>query len=246
MKGYRGRCNRSSPCGVWRKGGKEPLALTIKHFGLTLGLLLILANGAAAQTQNTSQDLINLQQEQVNKATKNIEELRQLVSEGLIARMELEKAEQTVASLQDQLAATQQQIKDSERLAEQIREQEKLASSKPQPILGASRVTPTSLRYGGIGGWSLTGLSAIQSFFLGQFGRILPTSAIGQSATHNQLGWDHRNAVDIPLHPDSTEGRALISYLQSSRIPFTAFRAAIPGVATGPHIHVGLPSHRLA
>ena len=37
---------------------------------------------------------------------------------------------------------------------------------------------------------------------------------------------------------------ALISYLQSHGIPFSAFRTAIPGVATGPHIHIGMPSHR--
>jgi hypothetical protein len=73
----------------------------------------------------------------------------------------------------------------------------------------------------------------------------LPTSAVGQSVTHNQLGYDHRNAVDVALHPDSSEGKALISYLQNQGIPFLAFRAAIPGVATGPHIHIGSPSRRL-
>ena len=70
-------------------------------------------------------------------------------------------------------------------------------------------------------------------------------SAVGQSATHDRFGYDHQHAVDVPLHPDSAEGRAVISYLQSQGITFTAFRAAIPGVATGPHIHIGRPSNRL-
>jgi len=50
----------------------------------------------------------------------------------------------------------------------------------------------------------------------------------------------------VALHPDSAEGRALIGFLQARGIPFLAFRGAVPGVATGPHIHIGSPSHRLS
>src|SRR5688572_32917722 len=95
------------------------------------------------------------------------------------------------------------------------------------------------------GNWSIAGLSSVQQFFSKTFGRPLPTSTIGQSATHNRMGWDHRNSVDVGVHADSLEGRALIAYLQNSGIPFLAFRGAIPGVATGPHIQIGNPSHRL-
>ncbi len=101
------------------------------------------------------------------------------------------------------------------------------------------------LRYSGAAPCSLAGLAGVRSFFSSTFGRGLPTSAIGQSATHNQLGYNHRNAVDVALHPDSVEGKTLINYLQTQGIPFLAFRSAIPGVATGPHIHIGSPSHRL-
>jgi len=58
------------------------------------------------------------------------------------------------------------------------------------------------------------------------------------------LGYDHRNAVDVALHPDSAEGKALINHLQNQGIPFLAFLSAVPGVATGPHLHIGNPSHR--
>ena len=43
---------------------------------------------------------------------------------------------------------------------------------------------------------------------------------------------------------ESLEGRALLDYLQRNGIPYLAFRSAIPGTATGPHIHIGRPSHR--
>src|SRR6266446_6948651 len=48
----------------------------------------------------------------------------------------------------------------------------------------------------------------------------------------------------VSLHPDGAEGQALLNFLRSNGIPFLAFRAAIPGTATGPHIHIGRPSHR--
>jgi hypothetical protein len=61
---------------------------------------------------------------------------------------------------------------------------------------------------------------------------------------HNRWGLDHRNAMDVGISPDSVEGQALMEFLRANGIPFAAFRVAIPGSATGPHIHIGLPSHR--
>jgi hypothetical protein len=52
--------------------------------------------------------------------------------------------------------------------------------------------------------------------------------------------------MDVAVHPDSAEGRALMAYLQSQGIPYTAFRAPLAGNATGAHIHIGSPSRRLA
>lgn len=81
-------------------------------------------------------------------------------------------------------------------------------------------------------------------FFASRFGRVLPVSAFGQTALHGRLGFDHRNAFDVAVHPDSPEGRALIAYLRSRNIPYITFRSAVRGIATGPHIHVGNPSPR--
>jgi hypothetical protein len=70
-------------------------------------------------------------------------------------------------------------------------------------------------------------------------------SARGQTATHERLGFDHRNAIDVALHPNSVEGRALLDHLRGRGIPFLAFRGPRPGVSTGAHVHVGTPSARL-
>jgi hypothetical protein len=92
--------------------------------------------------------------------------------------------------------------------------------------------------------WSLADSKKVEDFFFTTFGRPLPTSAFGQSDIHNRWGLDHRQGLDVGLHPDSPEGIALVNFLRAENIPFLVFRSAIPGVATGPHIHIGHPSHR--
>jgi hypothetical protein len=178
-----------------------------------------------------SQDLLKLQQNNLTKLTESLTQLQQLYSDGLIARVELEKAQQELADAKAKVTQTQNEIASSTQLAAEIKkasELDKVAQTNKfvKPVLKAINTT-------------------VQQFFSQTFGRALPVSTIGQSATHNRMGWDHRNSVDVGLHPDSQEGRALMSYLQMSGIPFSAFRAAVPGVSTGPHIHIGFLSHRL-
>jgi hypothetical protein len=204
----------------------------------------------------SSEELLRLQEDVVNDSKKKIELLRQLYTEGLIARIELDESEQALATAEAKLQDTRNQISSSDELISEIKKAEELAKLqvaqrllvKPTllPRTSFALNTATILRSNGTGGWSLANLGNVQQFFTASFGRALPTSAVGQSATHDRLGYDHRNAVDVALHPDSVEGRALISYLQTAGIPFLAFRAAVPGVATGPHIHIGNPSHRIA
>jgi len=94
--------------------------------------------------------------------------------------------------------------------------------------------------------WRLAEAGKIEEFFRSKFNRPLPTRAFGQSDLHTRWGWDHRNGMDVGLHPDSVEGRALIEFLRAESIPFLAFRGAVPGVATGPHIHIGNRSPRIS
>jgi hypothetical protein len=59
------------------------------------------------------------------------------------------------------------------------------------------------------------------------------------------MGFDHRDALDVAVHPASPEGRALMGHLREHGIPFIAAWGAIPGSASGAHIHVGQPSPRI-
>lgn len=119
------------------------------------------------------------------------------------------------------------------------------ASSALTNSIGYVRRTNALVRFAGDGSWNLKDAGQIQSFFQSRFSRSLPVSAFGQTNLHTRWGFDHRSAMDVALHPDSVEGRALIAYLESRNIPFIAIRQAIPGSATAPHIHIGMPSHRI-
>jgi hypothetical protein len=104
---------------------------------------------------------------------------------------------------------------------------------------------PTMVRHHGRARWSLEELPRIEDFFQSAFGRALPISAYGQTALHSQLGFDHRDAVDVAIHPDSREGIALQRFLRDGGIPFMVARRSVEGAATGAHIHIGRPSQRL-
>ena len=62
---------------------------------------------------------------------------------------------------------------------------------------------------------------------------------MGETAVHRSMGFDHTGRVDVALSPDGPEGAWLKSYLAIKRIPYFAFRQAVPGKATGAHIHIG-------
>jgi hypothetical protein len=121
---------------------------------------------------------------------------------------------------------------------------EKVLRMPVLPVGGFSE-TAELMRFNGAFKWSIREAPRVEKYFSQTFGRNLPITARGQSDTHNRLGFDHRDSMDVGLHPDSSEGKSLIEYLRKSGIPFLAFRQAVPGAATGPHIHIGKPSNRL-
>jgi hypothetical protein len=78
-----------------------------------------------------------------------------------------------------------------------------------------------------------------------QFHEPMPVSARGMTEVHRALGLDHTGRIDVAVTPDSPQGVWLRKFLESKGIPYYAFRVAIPGKATGAHIHIGPGSTRL-
>jgi hypothetical protein len=88
-------------------------------------------------------------------------------------------------------------------------------------------------------------IAAVNQAFWEAFGVPLPISADGYTALHESMGLDHTGRLDIPVHPDDPEGLFLIELLETWDIPYIAFRSAVPGQSTGPHVHIGPRSERI-
>jgi hypothetical protein len=181
------------------------------------------------------------------KAEQRLAQSRELFAQGLVAKRELDENALAVTTAKEKSNGVRQQIATSDaQIANTLVEtqaDEQMAKSR-RPARGALIQTTSFIRYNGPGAWSLSDAWKPENFFREKFGRPLPIAVFGQGAIHNRWRLDHRNAMDVDLTPDSVEGQALMNFLRSNGIPFSAFRSAIPGTATGPHIHVGLPSHR--
>ena len=191
--------------------------------------------------------LLPFHERNVERAEEKLEQSRKLFAEGLIPRGQLEESERVLTEAKSQLAKTQRDIDSADAQAagvyaetEAEREIAKNLRLARQSLVRTASFT----RYTGAGSWVIGEAWKVQRFFSDTFNKQLPIAVFGQGAIHDRWRLDHRNAMDISLHPDSAEGQALLNFLQKNGIPYLAFRAAIPGTATGPHIHIGRPSHR--
>jgi hypothetical protein len=184
---------------------------------------------------------------EVKKAEQKLETSKKLLAEGLIPRMQVEENERALALAKEKIADTNRQMASAEaQIAGMLVETAANEEINKNLRLAKQRLVRTAAftRYTGAGGWNIGEAFKIQRFFSDTFNKQLPIAVFGQGAIHDRWRLDHRNAMDIQLHPDGAEGRALLDFLQKNGIPYLAFRSAIPGTATGPHIHIGRPSHR--
>lgn len=200
---------------------------------------------AINQYKASVETLIPMYEAALKSANETLEKRRELFEKGIVSKKDVEASELAVKEAQARLDQSRKQITESDHLIAEARAEQEAPRLSPSAPRGGYTASPAILRYGGSGGWSLSRAAQVQSFFASRFGRALPVSAYGQTATHNRMGFNHSNSLDVAVHPDSAEGKALIAYLRSNGIPFIAFRSAVPGAATGAHIHVGYPSSRI-
>lgn len=189
------------------------------------------------------EDLIAVYEPEVKIAQENVARLNALLADGIVSKREIEKEQEKLAAAQLKIEQTRKQMGEVDTLVAEVTAAEQL-ERMPAPRVGSYMTTATIIRYSGPSRWLIADAAKLEGYFRQQFGRTLPISAFGQSGTHDRMGYDHRNSIDVALHPDSAEGQALMAFLRSQGIPFLAFRGAVPGSATGPHIHVGPPSKR--
>jgi hypothetical protein len=183
----------------------------------------------------------------VTKAAAELQKSQELFAAGLISKNEVQKSESELTQAKEKVADVDRRRASADiQIANTLLEAEaeaKFARAKPIPR-GSLVQSAAMIRYNGGSSWVLSDAWRVQKFFQDAFKRPLPVAVFGQGSIHDRWRLDHHNSMDVSLHPDGPEGQALLGYLRANGIPFLAFRQAIPGTATGPHIHVGRPSHR--
>ncbi|HMG35654.1 MAG TPA: hypothetical protein VKM94_17085 [Blastocatellia bacterium] len=197
---------------------------------------------SAAEYRTSLEKLLALEESELEKAQASLANIKSLPSD-LISRREIEEKERSVLLIQSRVADTRREISEADYLIAEAEAAEQLARL-PRLSTGGYVATAALIRFAGTTKWELADAANLEGYFAATFHRPLPVSAYGQTPAHDKLGFDHRNAIDVAVHPDSEEGIALMEHLRSAGIPFIAFRHAVAGSATGAHIHIGYPSRR--
>jgi hypothetical protein len=191
--------------------------------------------------------LLPIYEKDLQAAEQHAVKSKELFAQGLISKVDLAKSDDAVVIARAKVADVHKQMEGADTQIAQVLvevETEKQMAKLKRIPKGGMVTTTAFIRFNGAGPWSIAQANTVDAFFRERFGRPLPIAVLGQGAIHNRWRLDHRNAMDLQLNPDGVEGKAVTDFLRSRGIPFSAFRQAIPGTATGPHIHVGLPSHR--
>lgn len=200
---------------------------------------------AASTTYRESLErLLALQKQDEERAAQTVEKNKKLLELGVIAQKQITESEEVLTAVKAKAAETEKQIESVNNMVAEVEAAEQIAQLPAEPQ-GTFRSTGLLVRFVGASRWNLSDFGKVDVFYRLKFGKPLPVSAFGQTQTHNHLGFDHSNAIDVAIHPNSAEGQALIDFLYNQGISFIAIRGAIQGSATGAHIHIGASSRRI-
>lgn len=201
---------------------------------------------AATRIYRQSLDrVLPLYEKDLARTTETLDKMTDYFTRGFVARKQVEETAAQVAAARAKVTETKREMAHADGLIAEIEGQRQLAKLRPLRS-GEYDASGGFVRYDGGRTWALAELGRVEQFFAKRFGHALPVSALGQTSVHDRMGLDHRNAVDVAVHPDSPEGQALIAYFRQTGMSFIGYRGAVPGAATGAHIHIGKPSDRLA
>jgi hypothetical protein len=187
-------------------------------------------------TEEQADAMVAAASRQMDRRKQAFDEAKRLVEIGAAPQISLSTVlmELDFARKQLDLAETRARLaREMTQMAEMEVTLESRLSQSPAEALKIAE------RFDGDGVFTPEMLAKLETAYAARFGHALPITANGQTAVHRALGFDHRGRVDVGVYPDQPEGVWLRQYLTANRIPFFAFRQAVPGKATGAHIHLG-------
>jgi hypothetical protein len=193
-------------------------------------------------TDGLSEDMIAAANRRLERREKSLADARQLVAAKVASEVSLGSFVDELDGAKKEVDLALSRAKLTHAISEMAHAEEEFAAKLAQQPAEAPKIAE---RFDGDGIFSMATFARLDAAFESRFGKSLPVSAMGETAVHKTLGFDHRGRVDVALFPDTPEGTWVREYLTRYRIPFFAFRQAVPGKATGAHIHIGPMSTRL-
>lgn len=193
---------------------------------------------AQDMTEGQATAMVDAAQRRLERQEQIVADRRGLLDSGIISQSEFR-------AYLDELEARRSVLELARNRAKLLEDLQRMAEVEQRFERAAQAAKGALIRYDGNGQFSLDDLPAISAQFEKRFHHALPVSAMGQTLVHQSMGLDHRNRVDVALNPDQPEGVWLRQLLERLHVPYLAFRSAIAGAATAPHIHIGTGSTRL-
>jgi hypothetical protein len=184
--------------------------------------------------------LLAAAQRRLDRQTAIVSERQRLLAMGIISKAEMSSVDTELETRRHVLDLARDRIRSVEIQQQMAQEEQSLERALES---GTSR--KAMVKFDGSGHFDKGDFVAIAGEFEQQFHYPLPVTARGQTLTHQSLGLDHRGKIDVGLNPEEPEGIWLRHFLEDRQIPYIAFRAAVPGAATAPHIHLGTGSSRI-
>ena len=174
-------------------------------------------------SETQSRSMVDAAERRVARQSVRVNKAEEMVRAGVAARATVEPLAAELELRKKTLELAWNRARLFAEIVEQARAEQQVAPDAP--VDDPARV---AVRYDGAGTFLMTELKPLSAAFLERFAHPLPVSASGETAVHRSLGYDHRGRVDVALSPDQPEGKWLRSYLESHRIPYFAFRRAVP------------------
>jgi hypothetical protein len=191
-------------------------------------------------TADQQAEMLAAAQRRLERQSALVSDRQKLLEMGVISRSELGSVSAELETRRHVLELARDRIRQAETQRQMAQEEQSLERALES---GTSR--KAMLKFDGSGRFDKNDFALISSEFEEQFHYPLPVTARGQTALHQSLGLDHRGKIDVGLNPEEPEGIWLRHFLEVHQIPYIAFRAAVRGSATAPHIHLGTGSSRI-
>jgi hypothetical protein len=185
-------------------------------------------------TADQADEMVAAAQRRLGRRQKALDDARRLVTARAAAEISLKPFEDDVERERQECDVVDARA----RLVRELREMAGVEESFLNEMEHAPADSPEGV-------FAYATYAKVEVAFREHFGKALPVSAVGETAVHRTMGFDHRGRVDVAINPDQPEGVWLVDYLKRNGIPFFAFRQAVKGRATGAHIHIGPMSTRL-